>query len=402
MPRELTIAIVTAVYIPPDAKALSLLLNTINEQQRAHPDGVHVIAGDFNKANLKTVLPKFHQHVKCSTRGENTLDHFYTNIKHAYRAIALPHLGQSDHLSLLLSPVYTPLRRRARPTMKTVTTWPDNALSKLQDCFEQTDWDLFEHQELETFTVTVLDYIKFCTGNVTVDKNIRVYPNQKPWMTSQVRSLLRARDAAFRSGYRAMYSAARADLKRGIKKAKADYKRRIESHMSSNNSREVWQSIQDITNFRGCDVTAGVLSAPLAEELNCFFARFDTSQQHSSAPARPPHHSAYCTGVRFVVSRLAMVEQEKLSHVKMEQLKLVQKLRQVKVERMGLVKKLRQVKVEQSKVVQKGRQVTTNQPRVVQKVRQVMEQLRVPQKVRQAKVDQPKLEKQGREVHSVI
>ena len=89
------------MYIPPDAivnTALSVLLNTRNEQQRAHPDGVHIIAGDFNRANLKTVLPKFYQHVKCSTRGKNTLDHVYTNIKHAYRAIPLPHLGPSDHL----------------------------------------------------------------------------------------------------------------------------------------------------------------------------------------------------------------------------------------------------------------------------------------------------------------
>ena len=40
--RELTVVIVTAVYIPPDANAsavLSLLLNAINEHQRAHPDG---------------------------------------------------------------------------------------------------------------------------------------------------------------------------------------------------------------------------------------------------------------------------------------------------------------------------------------------------------------------------
>ena len=51
--------------------------------QRVHPQDVHIIAGDFNKA-LKIVLPKFHQHVKCSTRGENTLDHVYSNIKHAY------------------------------------------------------------------------------------------------------------------------------------------------------------------------------------------------------------------------------------------------------------------------------------------------------------------------------
>ncbi|KAK0143198.1 hypothetical protein N1851_018691 [Merluccius polli] len=127
----------------------------------------------FNKANLKTVLPKFYQHVKCTAMGENTLDHVYTNIKHAYRAIPLPHLGQSDHLSLLLSPAYTPLRRSARPTTKT--------------CTLQTDWDLLEHQELEIFTGMVLDYIQFCIGDVTVDKNIRAFPNQKPWMTSQVR-----------------------------------------------------------------------------------------------------------------------------------------------------------------------------------------------------------------------
>lgn len=299
LPRELTVVIITAVYIPPDANvntALSLLLNIINEQQRAHPDGVHIIAGDFNKANLKTVLPKFYQHVKCSTRGENTLDHVYSNIKHAYRATPLPHLGQSDHLSLLLSPAYTPLRRSATPTTKTVTIWPDDALSKLQDCFRQTDWDLFEHQELETFTGTVLDYIKFCIGNVTVDKNIRVFPNQKPWMTNQVRILLRARDAAFRSGDRALYRAARANLKSGIKEAKADHKRSIESHLSSNNTREVWQGIQDITNYRGRDATTGDLSAPLAEELNCFFARFETSQQqHSSAPALPPSLPGSCT-----------------------------------------------------------------------------------------------------------
>uniref|UniRef100_A0A669EHA4 Reverse transcriptase domain-containing protein n=1 Tax=Oreochromis niloticus TaxID=8128 RepID=A0A669EHA4_ORENI len=296
LPRELTVVIITAVYIPPDANvntALSILLNTINEQQRAHPDGVHIIAGDFNKANIKTVLPKFYQHVKCPTRGENTLDHVYSNIKNAYRAIPLPHLGQSDHLSLLLSPAYTPLRRSARPTTRTVTTWPENALSKLQDCFTETDWDIFEHQDLETFTGSVLDYIKFCTANVTVDKSIRVFPNQKPWMTSEVRSLLKARDAAFRSGDRALYRAARADLKRGIKKAKSDHKRNIESHLSSNNTREVWQGMQDIINHRGSTAKTENSSVQLAEEINSFFARFETpQQQHSSASALLPSSSS--------------------------------------------------------------------------------------------------------------
>ncbi len=78
-----------------------------DKQQHSKEDthrGLSSFSHTFNKANLKTVLPKFYPHVKCSTRGGNTLDHVYSNIKHAYRAIPLLHLGQSDHLSLLLSP----------------------------------------------------------------------------------------------------------------------------------------------------------------------------------------------------------------------------------------------------------------------------------------------------------
>ena len=175
LPREQAAVVVTAVNIPPDANvntALSLLHNAINNHQRAHPNGAHIIAGDFNKANLKTVLPKFYQFVKCPTRGENTLDHVYSNIKRAYRAVPLPHLGRSDHLSLLLTPAYTPLCRQTKPTKKTITTWPEDALPRLQDCFEQTQWEAFYHEDLATFVDTVLSYIKYCIGNVTVEKCI--------------------------------------------------------------------------------------------------------------------------------------------------------------------------------------------------------------------------------------
>lgn len=120
---------------------------------------------------------------------------------------------------------------------------------------------------------------------VTVEKTIQVYPNQKSWMTSQVRTLLRARDVAFRSGDRVQYSSARADLRRGIKAAKADHKRRIEEQL--NNPRQMWQSIQSITNYRGQSVSHGDGDAALAEELNSFFARFEAQAQHSGVPLQP-------------------------------------------------------------------------------------------------------------------
>ncbi|KAJ8402846.1 hypothetical protein AAFF_G00361600 [Aldrovandia affinis] len=136
--------------------------------------------------------------------------------------------------------------------------------------------DVFEHQDLEVFVFCVLCYIMFCIGMVTVDKRIRVYPNQKPWMNREVQQLVKERNSAFRAGDKAHYSTARANLKRGIREAKVDYRRKIEDHLDSNNSRQVWQGVQHITNYK-TNLGAAEGDTSLAEELNLFFARFETS-----------------------------------------------------------------------------------------------------------------------------
>lgn len=95
-----------------------------------------------------------------------------------------------------------------------------------QECYNiLTNWDIFEHNDLEVHTSAVFSYIKPCFDTVTVVQNIRVYANQKAWMTSEVKMLLRDRGTAFRSGDGTQYKAARAKLKRGIKGAKAAYKK---------------------------------------------------------------------------------------------------------------------------------------------------------------------------------
>lgn len=60
LPREFTGAVITAVYIPPDANAnlaLGHVLAAIDKQQNNYPEGVFIVAGDFNHADLKTVVP---------------------------------------------------------------------------------------------------------------------------------------------------------------------------------------------------------------------------------------------------------------------------------------------------------------------------------------------------------
>ena len=183
LPREFTAVYICAVYIPPDANAklaLAQVHDSINDSLVAHPDSVFIAAGDFNHADLKTVLHKFHRNVKCATRGNKTLDQVYTNTADAYKAQVYPHLGLSDHLSLLLHPRYTPKIKSAGSITKSRRTWPEDAIPMLQDCFYHTDWDVFRGQGTDTresmdeYTSTVLCYINFCVDNVTSWKHLCV------------------------------------------------------------------------------------------------------------------------------------------------------------------------------------------------------------------------------------
>ncbi len=65
LPLEFSLIISTAVYIPPQADiglALSKLHDVLSGYINKHPDAAFIIAGDFNKANLRQVMPNFYQH----------------------------------------------------------------------------------------------------------------------------------------------------------------------------------------------------------------------------------------------------------------------------------------------------------------------------------------------------
>ena len=96
-----------AVYLTPQPDAgtkttLSQLHKEISKQEAAHLEAALLVAGDFIARKLKSVVPNFHQHVKCATRGKNILDHPYSTHRDTYKA--LPPCDKSDHNSILLIP----------------------------------------------------------------------------------------------------------------------------------------------------------------------------------------------------------------------------------------------------------------------------------------------------------
>ncbi|KAI3358706.1 hypothetical protein L3Q82_015114 [Scortum barcoo] len=147
-----------------------------------------------------------------------TLDQVYCNIPGAYKAVAAPHLGMSDHISVNLIPAYKPLICRTRPTTRTVQVWTEEASSALQDCFECTDWEVFkEGTDLDGYT------------------------------SSQ----------------------------------KVGYKRRIEEHFENNNPHSMWRGIKTITDYKSTDQLVSHDST-LPDTLNTFYACFDTPGSRES------------------------------------------------------------------------------------------------------------------------
>ncbi len=192
LPREFTAFIITAVYIPPQAntdQALRELYGNISEQETAHPDAAFVITGDFNKANFRTIAPKYFQHITINTRGDRVLDHCYSPFRDAYKSLPRPPFGKSDHSSVLLLPAYRQKLKREAPALRTIQCWSDQSDAILQDCFDHVDWDMFRaasDDNIEAYSDSVTCFIRTCIEDVIPTKIIRIYPNQKPWINSDV------------------------------------------------------------------------------------------------------------------------------------------------------------------------------------------------------------------------
>lgn len=107
------------------------------------PRAAFTVVGDFNRASMKKVLPKYHQHINFSTCGEQTLDHCYTTFRDSYKPLPHPAFGKADRVSILRLRAYKQRLKQVRPAVRTVHQWSDETVATLKDCFETTDWLMF-------------------------------------------------------------------------------------------------------------------------------------------------------------------------------------------------------------------------------------------------------------------
>ena len=307
LPREFSSVIITGVYIHPHADikdALHDLNNIISKYENDDPDTASIVLGDFNQANLSSVLPNYHQMVTCPTRGLNTLDHCYTKIKLAYKSFERAGIGNSDHSVVSLVPNYIQKVKQSEPVTIKTLRWTETAVNKLKACFDITDWRVFRDTwtTLDEYTDTVSEYIRFCVDLCIPTKTVTKYANNKRWYDKIIRKKIVLKDRAYRQRNKdpESYLNAKYQLRQAIKGHKNKYKTKLEDVFRSGDSKSLWSHMSDITQYKGPNRSIDNNDQDLPDQLNSFYARFDRDTKQSlsavqSTSLRPHHWSSHKT-----------------------------------------------------------------------------------------------------------
>lgn len=152
-----------------------------------------------------------------------------------------------------LLPTYKTVLKRYKAQVRVIKDWTDESILCLQDCFDCTDWEMFKKScgdDLNEWTDVTCSYIAFCRDMIVPYKQVKIYPNNKPWITKTVKDSLQKKQSCFKGGDIAEQQIAKKDLKIGILKAKRDYKYKLENQMATNNLGSAWDSMKTIAGLQ--------------------------------------------------------------------------------------------------------------------------------------------------------
>jgi hypothetical protein len=163
-----------------------------------NPNAGIFLVGDFNRFNFRILSNNFNlrQLVKAATKGSATLDLILTNLfEHYSKRDILAGIGLSDHKSIFIRPLMHVKKRKAKvvyrrsvkPHMKEgfgrwSTSTDFTFLEALPACPEK----LNAFQSLLNYAIELLFPLR----------KSKQHPNDKPWITSELRSLIQQRQQA--------------------------------------------------------------------------------------------------------------------------------------------------------------------------------------------------------------
>ena len=107
-------------------------------------------------------------------------------------------------------------------------------------------------------------------------KNFKSFPNNKPWVTKEIKEVINEKKRAFAEGNKDKIKAVQKKLSKMIREGKDKYKQKLERSFKDGNSREAWAGMNKIAGVNKTNSNLMVEDGKsYADELNEFYSRFD-------------------------------------------------------------------------------------------------------------------------------
>ena len=166
-------------------------------------------------------------------------------------------------------------------TEKTIQIWDKKSSDALKECFHCTDWDLFieTSESLEELNDAVSEYILFCEKMFIKTKTVKCFGNNKPWVNKELKTILNEKKKAYRSGDETKKKEIQKVLKKRIRDEKAKFKSQMEDKFRTNDTKSAWSNMKSLAGINSQATKMKIekgAETDYANELNSFYARFDT------------------------------------------------------------------------------------------------------------------------------
>jgi hypothetical protein len=191
-----------------------------------------------------------------------------------------------------------------------VPVWSDESVQDLQECFADTDWDVFKNSctDINELTETVSSYISFCENMFVPKKSRLLYANNKQWVSKSVKKLINQRNIYFNQGDTQQYRELSKQVKRELKLAKFTYKDKVENLLTAGNARPAWEGVKNMMGMptkKSIVSLNGINDSRLSNEFNVFFNRYD---EHNFSKEVSVFKDNACTPPNVHIDKCAVIK----------------------------------------------------------------------------------------------
>lgn len=87
-------------------------------------------------------------------------------LKDSFKSLPWPAFGEGDHISILLLPAYRQCLKLEKAAVRPIHKW--SVISRLQDYFESTDWEMFQNSagnDIDEYTLYITTLLSVILTN---------------------------------------------------------------------------------------------------------------------------------------------------------------------------------------------------------------------------------------------